>query len=55
MGHKLALNYAPKIKIQITIPISAAFSTISGVPPITAAKPAAAILHATPTSPKNKK
>ena len=33
------------------MPISAAFSTCSGVPPITAARPAAAIEQATPTSP----
>ena len=34
-----------------SMPISAAFSTCSGVPPITAARPAAAIEQATPTSP----
>ena len=33
------------------MPISAAFSTCSGVPPSTAASPPAAIEHATPTSP----
>ncbi len=34
-----------------SMPISAAFSTCSGVPPITAARPAAAMEQATPTSP----
>ena len=34
-----------------SMPISAAFSTCSGVPPNTAQSPAAAIEHATPTSP----
>ena len=33
------------------MPISAAFSTWSGVPPRTSARPAAAIEHADPTSP----
>ena len=33
------------------MPISAAFSTCAGVPPMTAAKPAAAMEQATPTSP----
>ena len=33
------------------MPISAAFSTCSGVPPITAANAAAAMEQATPTSP----
>ena len=33
------------------MPISAAFSTWSGVPPRTSASPAAAIEHADPTSP----
>ncbi|KAG1362921.1 hypothetical protein G6F60_015783 [Rhizopus arrhizus] len=34
-----------------SMPISAAFSTCSTVPPSAAAKPPAAIEHATPTSP----
>ena len=34
-----------------SMPISAAFSTCRGVPPRTAARPAAAIEHAEPTSP----
>jgi hypothetical protein len=34
-----------------SMPISAAFSTCWGVPPVTAARPAAAIEQATPTSP----
>ncbi len=34
-----------------SMPISAAFSTCRGVPPITAHNPAAAMEHAVPTSP----